>query len=206
MLVRCANHPNWPGELREVPGAGCANYLAKCVAPKGDVKCIPLTGGQYVLVDASDYEWLSQYTWYANANGYAGRGEKGKYIFMHRQIMNPPEGMVVDHIDRNPANNCRANLRICTRNENMRNRSKRVDSRSRFKGVHWNKRSSRWHVTISFQGVRIWLGSFLDEIEAARAYDAKAVELFGEFALLNLPDEWPAERREAVRACCAAAE
>ena len=61
-------------------------------------------------------------------------------------------------------------------------------------------------MTISFKGVRIWLGSFLDEVEAARAYDAKAVELFGEFARLNFPDEWPAERREALYACCADGE
>ncbi len=201
MLVRCANHPYWPGELREVPGAGCPNFRAKIAEPKGQVKRIPLSHGQYALVDASDYEWLSQYKWYAGADGYAIRTEKGKRIFMHRQIMDPREGMLVDHIDRNQANNCRANLRLCTRSQNMRNRGKPASTSSRFKGVSLHKRSGKWHAYITFKRVRIWLGSFLDEVEAARAYDAKAVELFGEFARLNFPEEWPAERRAEVYAC-----
>jgi hypothetical protein len=198
MLVKCANHPYWPGQLHEVPGVACPNYVATCVEPKGEVKRIPLTGGQYALVDASDYEWLSQYKWRTCGNGYPGRQEKGKLIYMHRQIMDPPEGMCVDHIDCNQANNCRANLRLCTPNQNGRNRSKPVGTTSRFKGVSWHKATGKWAATIHFKRQAFWLGYFVDEVEAARAYDAKAVELFGEFARPNFPEEWPPERRAAV--------
>jgi hypothetical protein len=121
---------------------------------------------------------------------------------MHRQIMDPPKGKIVDHIDGNQANNCRANLRICTRRENGCNRSKPVGTTSRFKGVSWHKATGKWAATIHFKRRAFWLGYFDDEAEAARAYDAKAVELFGEFARLNFPDEWPAERRAEVYARC----
>ncbi|MBN2129633.1 MAG: HNH endonuclease [Sedimentisphaerales bacterium] len=198
MLVRCANHPYWPGELHEVPGTACANYKPRTPEPKGKVKRIPLSRGQYALVDTSDYEWLSQYTWQMCASGYALRIEKGKRVYMHRQIMDPPKGMIVDHIDCNQANNCRANLRLCTPGQNGRNRSKQVRTSSRFKGVSWHKKSAKWRAGIRFKGEQIWLGYFVDEVEAAQAYDAKAVELFGEFARLNFPGEWPAERRAAA--------
>ncbi len=137
MLIQCANHPFWPGELREVPGSGCPNFRAKPPEPRGEVKRIPLTGGQYALVDASDYEWLSQYTWHVCASGYAVRIEKRKRVYMHRQIMDPPKGKFVDHIDGNRANNCRTNLRTCTLGQNMRNRSKHAGATSRFKGVYF---------------------------------------------------------------------
>ena len=58
----------------------------------------------------------------------------------------------------------------------------------------------KWFAKIYFEGRRIWLGYFLHETEAARAYDAKAVELFGEFAHLDFPEEWPPDRRAQIRA------
>ncbi len=200
MLVKCANHPCWPGELREVTGTACPNYVPRYAEPQGDVKRIPLSRGQYAIVDADDYEWLSQYKWRLCGTGYAGRDEKGKYVFMHRQIMDAPEGMLVDHIDGNRRNNCRANLRICTRSQNTRNQKKHAGATSQFKGVYLFKRTGKWVAALYFKGQRFWLGYFVDEAEAARAYDAKAVELFGEFARLNFPDEWPPERRAEVYA------
>lgn len=197
-MVRCANHPQWPGELHEVPGAGCPNFRAKAPAPKGDVKRISLVDGFYALVDADDYEWLNQYNWFLCGGGYAARNEKGKQILMHREIMDPPEGMFVDHINLSRMDNRRTNLRICTPNENRRNQCKRARASSRFKGISWNKRTRKWCASIHFKGKPIWLGCFNDEIEAARAYDRAAVEYFGEFARLNFPEEWPAERREEV--------
>ena len=121
ILPMCANHPQWPGQLHEVPGVPCKNYRRKPTAPQGDVRLIPLTEGHYAYVDAADYEWLSQWNWHLARGGYAARNDKGKTIFMHREIMQPPKGKVVDHHDGNRANNCRFNLRICTRQENRRN-------------------------------------------------------------------------------------
>ena len=200
LLVQCANHPLWPGQLRDVPGTACGNYQAKPAQPCGEVKHIPMSRGQYALVDAADYEWLSRYKWHLCGGGYAARSEKSKRILMHRQIMEPPPGMVIDHIDGSRANNCRANLRVCTHAENQRNRRKKRDSASAFKGVGYLKNCRRCHAKLVFEGRTVWLGHFDSEPEAARAYDRKAVELFGEFAHLNFPEEWPQERRDRLRA------
>jgi hypothetical protein len=200
LVPKCANHPWWPGELHEVPGTPCRNYRPKPPEPSADIKRIPLGHGQYAYVDAADYEWLSQWNWHLYGRGYAVRSAKGKTIFMHREIMKPPKGMVVDHIDGNPRNCYRSNLRICTRTENARNRAKQAGASSQFKGVWWDRRVRKWCVAIQFEHQDIWLGYHNDEVEAARAYDRAAVELFGVFARPNFPDEWPPDRRQEVHA------
>jgi hypothetical protein len=197
----CANHPEAPGLMRATPvGNTCRNFRPRPATPEGDVKRIPLAGGAYAYVDAADYEWLSQYRWYVYNGGYAARREKGKVILMHREIMQPPEGMVVDHIDINRANNCRFNLRVCTPAENQHNHAKRTGSYSQFKGVGYHKDRDRYYACFKHNGQRMWLGLFDDEVDAARAYDHRAVECCGPFARVNLPEEWPPERVQQVYA------
>jgi len=197
---QCANNPYWPGQLHDVSGIACCNYRPKPVLPTGDtVRLIPLGDGFYAYVDKADYEWLSRYTWHLS-NGYAFRLEKGKRIAMHREIMQPPKGKLVDHIDGNKANNCRLNLRVCTQAENLRNTCKRHGSRSGFKGVFYDMRFGKWFAQCRLKGKRHWRGYFDNEMEAARAYDRMAVELFGEFARLNFPEEWPPQRRAEIYA------
>jgi hypothetical protein len=197
----CANQPEAPGVMRPTPiGRVCRNYRPRPATPEGDVRRIPLSGGMYAYVDAADYEWLSRYGWQVYAGGYAARHEKGKVIFMHREIMQPPEGMVVDHIDSNKGNNCRLNLRVCTPAENCHNRVKRAHSTSRFLGVSYNKRLDKYSARLHYNGKAIFIGYFDGEVEAARAYDHKAVECCGRFARVNLPEEWPPERIQQVYA------
>jgi hypothetical protein len=194
----CANQPETPGLLRPTPfGRVCRNYRARPPQPAGDVKRIPLGDGLYACVDAADYERLSRWTWYT-VNGYAARTEKKKLLYMHREIMQAPPGMIVDHINHNKLDNTRPNLRPCTGAENQRNQRKKRGSFSRYKGVGFSKDRGKWYGQIKMLGTDIWLGYFSSEIEAARAYDRKAVELFGEFANLNFPEEWPPERRREV--------
>ena len=119
---------------------------------------------------------------------------------MHRQIMQPPKGMVVDHLNRNRLNDCRSNLRVCTPGENVHNCTKRVGTVSRFRGVRRYPQRRRWHASVTFEGEYAWLGSFDEEIEAARAYDYGAVERWGRFASVSLPEEWPPERRRKIHA------
>jgi hypothetical protein len=90
---------------------------------------------------------------------------------------------MVDHADHNGLNNCRLNLREATLALNNANRRKKPGSSSQYKGVAWNKRSRRW---VAF-AQSVHLGSFDDEIEAARAYDAAASARYGPFAYLNFP-------------------
>jgi hypothetical protein len=198
----CANHPDTPSLMRPTPiGRTCRNYRARPATPEGDVKRIPLGGGLYAYVDAADYEWLSQYHWSLFSGGYAARHDKaGKWVLMHREIMQPPEGMVVDHCDHNKANNCRVNLRVCTPPENLHNHAKCPGTSSRFMGVSYIERFGKYRARFQFNGQPMSLGYFTDEVEAARAYDYKAVQCCGPFARLNLPEEWPPERIREVHA------
>jgi hypothetical protein len=195
----CANHPDSIGRMQPVPFGGvCRNYRPKAATPGGEVRQIPLGDGLYAYVDAADYEWLNRWTWHLS-NGYAVRWEKGKIIFMHREILRPPKGKIGDHVNGNRQDNTRVNLRPCLRSENARNKSKAHGTSSRFRGVDYRRASGRWHARIRFEGKLIHLGSFTDEIEAARAYDRKAVELFGQFARLNLPERREGSEPESVR-------
>ena len=130
----CANHPDSLGRMRPVVIGGiCRNYRPKPADPAKGAERIPLGDGYYAYVDAADYEWLSQWNWHL-INGYAGRWEKGKQVLMHRQIMQPPKGMKVDHVRRNKLDNMRDNLRVCTQQENILNQYPKGDSASGSKG------------------------------------------------------------------------
>jgi len=172
--------------------------------PKGEgVKTIPLGDGVYAYVDAADFEWLNQWTWRV-CGGYAvrhvNRHGKHKIVFMHREIMKPPKGKVTDHVNGNKFDNTRANLRNITLQQNQQNRRKQRGASSIYKGVSYCKASRRWHAQVNCGKECFRLGEFDSEVEAARAYDYKAVQVFGEFARPNFPDEWPARRRREVHA------
>ncbi len=161
------------------------------------MKRILLTRGKFALVDDEDYDWLNQWKWCAAKQGrryYATRNtpyvdrRQGKppSIFMHRLIMNTPDGKEVDHKNHNAIDNRKINLRICTRSENMANVRPGVNSASRYKGVSRTGRQNQtWRSRIMYHRKTIYLGFYFTEIEAAKAYDVKAKELFGEFAYTN---------------------
>lgn len=154
------------------------------------MKEIQLTKGYVALVDDSDYEWLSKFKWRYNSAGYAARHspwENGtrKTIYMHVLIGNGRPGFEVDHINHDKLDNRRSNLRVCTKKDNSHNRPIGRNNTSGYKGVFSNKNRKRWLVYIKNQ----YVGCFDDKIEAAKAYDAKARELYGEFACTNFePD------------------
>jgi hypothetical protein len=157
------------------------------------MKEIPLTKGQVAFVDDEDHEWLSRYKWHAMRSGnawYARRAfisPDGTHIcvLMHREVLGLGKSMHTDHVDGNGLNNTRANLRPCSRSENMRNRRSHTEATSKFKGVSWCKDASMWRAQIVVDHKRIHLGRFDNEVEAARVYDAAALQYFGEFARPN---------------------
>jgi len=195
----CVSHPEAPGEPKLVPCQGCCRRFAaqpkpvdrpEVVQPEdGKTKLIPLTRGKVAMVDAADFEWLSRFKWHAvkaGSNYYACRKEGGKDILMHRQIMQPPEGMVVDHKEPPTLNNHRENLRVCTQAQNRYN-TRHFGRQSEFKGVR--PHGDKWEGRINHKGVKYRLGLYDDPAEAARARDRKAAELCGEYAWLNFPNE-----------------
>ena len=96
--------------------------------------------------------------------------------------------LVVDHIDRNKLNNQITNLRWVTQQQNNMNSTIRAGTSSQYKGVAYHKTKSKWYAYIRFDRKLLHLGHFANEEDAARAYNAKAIELFGEFANLNPVD------------------
>lgn len=200
IVPKCANHPQWPGVLHDVPGVACPNYQHKPALPQGDdVRFIPLAGGGYAWVDAADYERLSRYNW-RMTNGYPCRWEKGRQISMHREIVQAPADRLVDHVDGNKQDARRSRLRICNCEENQRNKPKARNRLSRFKGVTYWKKTGKWKAGCTVNRHHYHLGYFDDEVEAARTYDYAAIQHFGEFARVNFPREWPPQRRAQVRA------
>lgn len=157
-------------------------------------KQILLTRWKIALVDNDDYDWLSEWTWAAYLNSgkwYACQSKKNYSrvtVPMHRVIMDAPKGMVVDHINGDGLDNRRANLRICTTAENMRNRGLPSNNTSGYKGVFIQK-NGKSNAHIQLNRKLIHLGMFNNPVDAAHAYDEAAKRLFGEFANLNFPNE-----------------
>jgi hypothetical protein len=157
---------------------------------------IPLTQGRFAIVDPQDYPRLSKYKWrLCRTKGknvlYAERSIRlpgGKYsrILMHRQLIEVPEGYIIDHINGCGLDNRRANLRLATVAQNAWN-SKKRNPRSGYKGVCFAKGKGLWRAAIVFHGGRKHLGYFTDKIDAAKAYDDAAKKYYKEFARLNFP-------------------
>jgi len=204
----CTNCAARPGEMIEVLATDtCRNFKARCwqhprkkpeaatPAPwppkcKKGVCRIPLTQGLFATVDAADYKKVSEHKWSVCRQGYkvyAKARISGRIVLMHRFLLRPRRGYQVDHIDGNGLNNCRSNLRRCTPGQNQANRGPRGGS-SRFVGVY--RRGDRWRAGIGYRGRWYTLGTYADEVEAAKARDRKAVELHGPYAYLNFPEDW----------------
>lgn len=151
-----------------------------------EYKLIPLSKGKFAKVDNEDFEVISKYNWCVSNNSYAYNHNLG---FMHRYIMKTPSGFDTDHINHNGFDNRKSNLRVCLTVENCRNQRPRSGKKSKFKGVFYSKTMNKWESSIKFESDKIKLGYFEYETHAARAYDKKAKELFGEFAYLNFKED-----------------
>ena len=118
------------------------------------------------------------------------RGGRQSSILSHRMVFYLAYGELpqfVDHIDGDKLNNRPSNLRSATRSQNAQNKRSGKGSSSKYLGVLWIKPRRKWRAQIRIEGASCAIGHFTDEIDAAKAYDAKARELFGEFANPNFP-------------------
>jgi len=153
---------------------------------------IPISNtNMFAIVDDDDYVGLNQHTWYAR--GKYGVSDYTSYAYctingvptpMHFLVL----GQNIDHKNRIRLDNRRDNLRPASKSQNAANSSKmNAKSTSTYKGVCWKSREQKWSAQIIKDGRYYYIGVFNSEINAARAYDKKALELFGEFAYKNFP-------------------
>lgn len=152
--------------------------------------------GKTFMMDAGDLPLLEGWTLHVSQYGYiivigTRRVQPMFRAHLSRVLMGAPSGTEVDHISGDPMDNRRCNLRICTRVENSRNTKSHTQGRALYKGCSYNKSQGgkrKWKAELRDQGTRHYLGYFLTASEAARAYNAKAIEVFGEFARINIID------------------
>lgn len=153
------------------------------------------SNGHEVLVDDDDFKELNKYCWWACIRGLkidifrsSRKGGAAKNISISREIIKPPKGFVVDHINGNRFDNRKENLRICTRSQNAQNRGPKNGKKYKgvFKQVSGN--SVGYSVEIKCDGRRYYVGRYKDEKSAALAYDRAAIKIHGKFARLNFPE------------------
>lgn len=153
------------------------------------MKLIKLKDGAQAKVDDEDFDWLSKFNWNRQlgaSRGYARCGVGGKVLLMHRVIMHCSPNQSVDHINHDKLDNRKANLRVVSQSDNMANARKTAKPKSsKFKGVNRRKKNGRWRAELFKHGVYYYLGDYSTEVEAAQAYNKKALEMSGACAHLN---------------------
>lgn len=166
--------------------------LEKAVPPPYyNTNWIPLTKGKFALINQEKFEKLINYNWFCNSSGYAERSERTsngtKHILMHRQILDFPKDLEIDHINGDPLDNRIENLRVVEHQQNLFNSPKPKNNTSGFKGVEYLKNRQKYRARIGINKKKLHLGYFDDPIEAAKAYDKAALKLYGKYARLNFP-------------------
>lgn len=161
---------------------------------------IALPSGHLALVDADDAHRLTGHRWHYARTSRHGKGipkfyvmSVGNQTYLHRLIMDAQPGQIVDHINGDPLDNRRANLRLVTRHGNARNRAihQTKGRTSRFKGVSWEKKQRKWLASIYADKVLYRIGTFTDEAEAARRYDDASWVLHRDEGRRNFPHRTP---------------
>jgi len=159
------------------------------------MKEIPLTQGQFALVDDDDFELLSRYKWhaswsphgkcfYARTNICTPDGKR-TVLLMHRLIMDAKPDEQVDHINHFTLDNRKSELRLCTQSQNQNNRRRQTNNKSGHKGVYFNNRNQTWRAQICVSGVQKYLGYFVTIEEAAAARATATLLYHGEFGRIS---------------------
>lgn len=156
---------------------------------------VDLGNNNIVILDAGDAGRVTARSWYRSRSKQrpdymiSQTGGRGNITttYLHRFIIDAPRGSIVDHANGDTMDNRRSNLRIASHQQNMSNSQRRKTNTSGYKGVQLRCDGKKWLARIQVNKKTIHLGSFETREDAARAYDAAAIQHFGEFARLNFP-------------------
>lgn len=139
------------------------------------------------LIDLDDVDKIKEYKWHLSLSR-----DKYQYVIsskgntkLHRLIMNAPEGSVVDHINHNPLDNRKNNLRICTNQQNVCNCELAKNNKSGYKGIYWNTERKKWQAQVTVNNKTISLGRFDNIEDAIEARKKAAEEHYGEYCYEN---------------------
>lgn len=145
----------------------------------GEVTKVFDSKGNFTLIDTEDLEKVKPYYFMKMTKGYFAtspviRNYKGM-LYLHRLITDCPEGMVVDHINHDKADNRKCNLRICTSQQNSMNKRKS-------KGYYYRKDTNKWQAEIWYKRKKINLGCYSTEEEAKVARELGEIKYFGDYS------------------------
>lgn len=183
---RCSNCGKefrvWASKKQACCSYECAWKLRTDVRRPKDLQPgqIGLQDGSVAVVDLCDVDLVAPYIWGVDRCGYVRAKIGGHQVRLHQLVFGPiPEGMEIDHRNRNKLDNRRENLRLATRSQQRANTRRTVRSTSGYKGVTFYK--GKWRAACAGK----WLGDHAAVEDAAHAYDAAALEKWGEFAVVN---------------------
>jgi hypothetical protein len=154
---------------------------------RGKDTVLQLKSGTAVMVDTEDVAKISRYAWFDNGNGYiASKGKDGK-LFLHRVVMDAEDGSVVDHINFNPLDNRKANLRVCRQSQNTLYQRSRLED----KGVYLNRKTGKFYIHLTINGKAAHCGTFDNRNDAVTEYRRLARKVYGEFAYIPTQESSP---------------
>lgn len=146
---------------------------------QGEIRC-------YTLIDKDDFDKINKYSWSMMGRGYIKSKIDGKNIYLHRFIVDQYDPkIIVDHINKDPLDNRKKNLRTATLSENAFNRKKSANKSSEYKGVSFDKNKNKWQAYFKIDQVKYLIGYFDKEKIAAKNYDHYARKYYGDFAFTN---------------------
>lgn len=172
--------------------AGKTPKKARCIITvEGGTAYVHLAGGQVARIDAADAVLVQAHRWYLS-HGYPtvsrAHGMRMSRLLLDDMLQGAADGKSVDHLDGDPLNNQRSNLRICTHEQNMRNQKIHRDNTVGYKGVSLDARRKcrPYKARIVVNYAEIHLGMYATAEEAALAYNEAAIKHHGAFARLNV--------------------
>jgi len=134
-----------------------------------------------ILIDLESVPLLNKYRWSLSSRYIATR-IKCKMVMLHHLLLPRKEGFVTDHINRDPFDNRKANLRYATAQQNSWNS---FPKNGAFKGTTFNKRYKKWRTMVMIEGKKTLIGDFDTQEESLLAYDFTVSNERGEFSVTN---------------------